>query len=675
MRVYQFFNSKLNIISLCLISFYSAVSMATDRVEDNKGRSTETQSNEDIIVYGEKLERNKNDSGSSIDIITAKELADRPDLHSLTQVLKEAPNILDTGLGNELPVIRGIEGSVTPGAMAALTGAKPRFNIFIDGASSNYNDLAFGTKSLWDMKQIEIFRGPQSYVQGSNSIAGAVIAQSNDPINEYESAVRLDYGNQKSHQYSAMLSGPLINNELLFRFSVDKQGRESYEDLADYHPAGNSRKFDATTARAKILWLPSGLPDFYSKYTFSHVDSRAPQGEFKSRNESETYRSVFQIRSATNILDLGYQISDSLKFENKTIYSNFIDDRYALDSGGPSRTEGHEVQIEPILKLDTDNYRGLLGFHYFLSPEDDTVLLIKKNTYHDKTKTKAIYGEMTFNPVEYIEMNISSRYEQEVHSRKGGSLFVVDYKNKENVFLPKIDVAYLFNDRHRMGFKVARGYNSGGAGISFLPPFSTYEYNTEYVWNYELYHRWVSLDKRLKLNTNLFYNDYKDLQIPYLTIFGSPVIDNAEKAITYGAEFNLNWQATDDLNMFAGVGLLKTKIQKYTENPSYVNHKLSNAPEYTLNAGGSYQLPAGFEVGANVNYTDSYYSSVSNSKNLRSNGYSQANAYVAYNFKQGRVTLYTENAFDSHEKTKIISGGYTTYQQPRVVGISAELRF
>ncbi|EFV5403074.1 TonB-dependent receptor, partial [Salmonella enterica] len=145
--------------------------------------------------------------------------------------------------------------------------------------------------------------------------------------------------------------------------------------------------------------------------------------------------------------------------------------------------------------------------------------------------------------------------------------------------------------------------------------------------------------------------------------------------ITYGAEFNLNWQATDDLNMFAGVGLLKTKIQKYTENPSYVNHKLSNAPEYTLNAGGSYQLPAGFEVGANVNYTDSYYSSVSNSKNLRSNGYSQANAYVAYNFKQGRVTLYTENAFDSHEKTKIISGGYTTYQQPRVVGISAELRF
>ncbi|EIM6956584.1 TonB-dependent receptor, partial [Salmonella enterica] len=170
-----------------------------------------------------------------------------------------------------------------------------------------------------------------------------------------------------------------------------------------------------------------------------------------------------------------------------------------------SRTEGHEIQIEPILKLDTDNYRGLLGFHYFLSPEDDTVLLIKKNTYHDKTKTKAIYGEMTFNPVEYIEMNISSRYEQEVHSRKGGSLFVVDYKNKENVFLPKIDVAYLFNDRHRMGFKVARGYNSGGAGISFLPPFSTYEYNTEYVWNYELYHRWVSLDKRLKLNTNLFY--------------------------------------------------------------------------------------------------------------------------------------------------------------------------
>ena len=663
--------SKLSLFSLCMISGYSAVSMANEI--SNK---TETQQPDDIIiVVGERVDRSEVETGSSVNIITNKELERRPDLYSLNQVLKETPNIIDTGLGNELPTIRGIEGSNSPGSMAFFTGARPRFNVSIDGRTSNYNELAYGNKSLWDMKQIEVYRGPQSYAQGRNAIAGSVVMQSNDPVNEYESAVKFDYGNQNRRQYAAMLSGPVLKDELLLRLSMDRQERQSSEHLADYYPAGNSRKFEANTVRAKLYWLPSTLPDFYSRYTFSHIDSRAPQGEFKPRNKSETYRAVFQVRSASNIWDIGYQINDALEFENKVIYSNYIQDRYALSSGGPARVEGHEVQVEPILRFNSGDYRGLVGLFYYNSPQDESVLLLKKNNYHDKTETKAIYGEVTFNPLEYIEVNMSARYEQEDHKRNGGKLFVVNYKSKEKEFLPKLDVAYLFNDAHRIGVKVARGYNPGGAGISFIPPFATYEYDTEYVWSYELYHRWISPNKRLKLSTNLFYNDYKNLQLPYYNIFGSPVIDNADKAVTYGVEFNLNWQATNDLNLFAGVGLLKTKIKEFSGNPNYKNNKLSRSPGYTFNIGSYYTLPAGFEIGANLNYTDSYYASVSNSKDSKTNGYSQANAYITYNFKHGNIKLYTENAFNSDKKTKIIDGGYTTYQQPRMVGISTELRF
>ncbi|WP_071524199.1 TonB-dependent receptor domain-containing protein [Providencia sneebia] len=680
----KYIKFKLNFLILCMVSCYSFTSIAdsTDnKIEgiadstDNKVEDKAEPSEGVIIVTGERFDRREVETGSSLNIITQKELERRPDLNSLTQVFKNTPNVIDTGLGNELPSIRGIEGSTAVGAMAFITGARPRLNVSIDGHTSNYNDLAFGSKSTWDMRQIEVYRGPQSYAQGRNAIAGSVVAQSNDPSNKYEGAARLGYGNQNLRQYSAMLSGPLINEELLFRLSVDRQDRKSFEHLAKYSPAGDSRKFESTATRAKLLWLPSAFPDFYSRYTFYHVDSRTPQGEFKPRNEFETFRSVFQIRSATNIWDVGYEINDTLKFENKAIYSNFIQDRYALPVGGPARVEGHEFQIEPILKFDTEKYRGLLGLFYYNSPQDETVLINVKNAYRDKTNTKAVYGEITFDPSEHIEINMSARYEEEEHKRYGGSLFVVDYENTEKVFLPKFDAAWLFNDNHRVGAKVVRGYNPGGAGVSFTPPFKIYQYDTEYVWSYELYHRWISADNRLKLSTNLFYNDYKDLQVPYYDMSGYAIMDNADKAITYGAEFNLNWQANDDINLYAGVGLLKTKIKEYTENPSYENNKLSRSPSYTLNAGGSYQLPAGFEVGANMNYTDSYYSSVSNSRDSKTNGYSQANAYIAYNFKNGRVTLYTENAFDSHEKTKIITGGYTTYQQPRLVGISTELRF
>jgi Outer membrane receptor for ferrienterochelin and colicins len=108
------FKSKLSLFSLCMISGYSAVSMANET--SNK---KETQQPDDIIiVVGERVDRSEVETGSSVNIITNKELERRPDLYSLNQVLKETPNIIDTGLGNELPTIRGIEGSNSPGSMA-----------------------------------------------------------------------------------------------------------------------------------------------------------------------------------------------------------------------------------------------------------------------------------------------------------------------------------------------------------------------------------------------------------------------------------------------------------------------------------------------------------------------------------------------------------------------------
>ena len=44
------------------------------------------------------------------------------------------------------------------------------------------------------MKQVEIYRGAQSYAQGRNAIAGAVVMTSNDPTQEWEGAAKLKYG-------------------------------------------------------------------------------------------------------------------------------------------------------------------------------------------------------------------------------------------------------------------------------------------------------------------------------------------------------------------------------------------------------------------------------------------------------------------------------------------------
>ena len=681
---------RLSLISLCLMSAYSFSTHAEE--------SQQTTVLDEITVTGEKFERSQSSTGSSTTVVTGDQFKREANLLSATQLLKRDVNILDTGLGNDLPTVRGVDGSgPAVGAVAFFAGSRPRLNMQIDGRTSSYNELAFGTKSLWDMKQVEIYRGAQSYAQGRNAIAGAVVMTSNDPTQEWEGAAKLNMGNHRLAQTAALISGPVVKDELAFRLSVDHQQRETAVDLPHYDPVGNPRWFKATNTRAKLLWTPSALPDLYSRLTFNHLNARAPQSETELQSHSPRYtpeRPVFQTRSASTIWDIGYQLSERWKWENKLVYTHFIHDRKTTSPfntalppnrrGVPARVYGNEFQIEPIIKYESEKYRGLFGLFYFNAKQDESVTMLNgriartpiTTNFNDKTKTKAAFGEITFTPDIPFELTLSARYEQEHHQRKGKSaMFFINRDKKYNVFLPKTDIAWKINDDQRLGFKVGKGYNPGGAGVTFGVPYTSYEYDAEYVWNYELYHRWTSADKRLRINSNLFYNDYKDMQLPFTLGPNSIVIRNADKVVTYGAEINTEWQATEKLALNAGIGMLKTDIKRYP-NSGIEGNKLARAPSFSGKVGANYRLLDHLEIGTNYSYNSSYYSTADNLANGKVGHYDQLDVYLAYDFKHARITLYADNVLNSRKDILLVPrSGDITRQPERQIGLSTELRF
>ncbi|OBX72541.1 TonB-dependent receptor [Haemophilus parainfluenzae] len=681
---------RLSLISLCLMSAYSFSTHAEE--------SQQTTVLDEITVTGEKFERSQSSTGSSTTVVTGDQFKREANLLSATQLLKRDVNILDTGLGNDLPIVRGVDGSgPAVGAVAFFAGSRPRLNMQIDGRTSSYNELAFGTKSLWDMKQVEIYRGAQSYAQGRNAIAGAVVMTSNDPTQEWEGAAKLNMGNHRLAQTAALISGPVVKDELAFRLSVDHQQRETAVDLPHYDPVGNPRWFKATNTRAKLLWTPSALPDLYSRLTFNHLNARAPQSETELQPNSPRYtpeRPVFQTRSASTIWDIGYQLSEHWKWENKLVYTHFIHDRKTTSPfntalppnrrGVPARVDGNEFQIEPIVKYENEKYRGLFGLFYFNAKQDESVTMLNgriartpiTTNFNDKTKTKAAFGEITFTPDIPFELTLSARYEQEHHQRKGKSaMFSINRDKKYNVFLPKADIAWKINDDQRLGFKVGKGYNPGGAGVTFGVPYTSYEYDAEYVWNYELYHRWTSDDKQFRVNSNLFYNDYKDMQLPFYLGPNSIVIRNANKVVTYGAESNAEWQATEKLALNAGIGILKTDIKRYP-NSNIEGNKLARAPNFSGKLGAHYSLLDHWEIGANYSYNSSYYSTADNLANGKVGHYDQLDVYLAYDFKHARITLYADNVLNSRKDILLVPrSGDITRQLERQIGLSTELRF
>ena len=601
---------------------------------------------EEVVVTGERTNRSGFETATSNRVFTTPNIDRSGHNLSATDLLKQTVNTVDLGSGNDLPTVRGVDGSgPAVGAVAFFAGTRPRLNLSIDGRSATYNEFAFGTQSLWDMQQVEVLRGPQSHVRGQNAVAGAVVMRSKDPTDEWEGALRLGLGNQKTRNIAGIVSGPIVKNNLAFRLSAERQQRESYEPFVSYEPTGNPRRVENTNVRFKLLLTPENHPDFYSRLTLNHIRSRAPQNEIMGNTASRRFlkeKPVFVTGSTSGIWDVSWQLNDYLKLENKLVYGRYHNERLHLPmtvspQGVPAELKGRELQWEPVLHFSNKGrLKGLAGLHYFRSKQDEWV---------------------------------------DIRSVGSGALHL-DLDKGQTVFLPKIDIAFKPTDQWVSGIKAARGYNPGGAGITFGRPVVTYTYEPEYVNNYEWYTRWRSADRRLQLSGNLFLNHYRDMQLPFYLGTNSVVIRNAKKVHTYGAELAADWQATDSLKLTTGLGLLNTKIKSYPDS-GIEGNKLGRAPKYTANIGVKYLNDKGWEAGGDVRFYGGYYSAADNAESGKIGAYNQVNLYTAYNFKQGRISLYADNVFNRRRPIFISSADRqdALYQRPRSVGVSAEWKF
>ncbi|MTH46805.1 TonB-dependent receptor [Intestinirhabdus alba] len=639
-----------------------------------------------IIVTGEKVARSLYDTSASVEVFDAARISAMPGASQMSDLLQMTANVVDTGIGNDLPTVRGVDGSgPANGANAFLNGTRPRLNLSMDGRSLTYNELAFGPQSLWDMQRVEVYRGPQSYIQGRNAIAGAVVMSSKDPSFNWESSVRAGGGNQDATVASAMLSGPLVEDQLAFRLSADRQRRESFVNLISYAPVGDPREIEATSLRGKLLFNPAALPELTTKLTVNHYDSRAPQNETLSPANHvsprfDRRRPVFETTSTSGIWDIAWEPSDRLALENKLIYTDFDNHRRTVKTLPWADIDGKEFQTEPLARFGKqgDRLRGLVGARYFHASQDEFVNLFGGSAFSDKTETWSAFGEVTWAATASVDVTVASRVEREHRQRKGGSARRVDFDETWDVFLPKLDVAWKPQPQQTFGVKVARGYNAGGAGMTFVAPLVNYTYDPEYVWNYELYSRHGISSLNLELTSSVFYNDYQDMQLPYYlsSASNSMVIRNADKVETYGAELGAIWKPTLDVELNGTVGLLKTEIKKFS-NSGVDGHELPRAPALTARLGAKYMLMPGLELSGNLGFTDAYYSQYDNDARGRISSSWIADMQLAYTFSHGQVNLFARNLFDSDKRIMVMDNDVSTavLQRPRQIGVGVQLDF
>ncbi|AMK23163.1 MULTISPECIES: TonB-dependent receptor [Sphingomonadaceae] len=640
---------------------------------------------DEIVVTAEKSNRSLRETASSVTVIT-DEAAERMGVYGTNELLDRMTNLVNIKPGNAAPTVRGIDGTgPAQGSDAFFAGTRPRLNYQLDGRTLGFNESIFQNGTLWDIGQVEVYRGPQSTLQGRNAIAGTIAIRTADPTFDWEGRARALVGSQDERQVSGALSGPIAPDLLAFRLSADWRRSQAYVDFTPYPEEAHPGRFQNLTLRGKLLFTPT--PDVRSLLTVAYVDGRAPQSEYvlgpdySQKVPQSAPQPVFRSRNTTGITDTSWRVSDIVTLQAYLSATDFRTDRYAPATTGNARIDGREYVAEPFVRLRSpdDRFSGFVAAYIFRTHQSETIDLYGGGAFRDRTRTTAAFGEFTGKLTDALTLVLGGRYEVEHRFRTGyAGPFLIDFDETYREFLPKATLSLRATDAITVGVTAGRGYNGGGAGFTYYPPYVSYTYKPEFVWNYEGFLRSSLAGGKVTLTANVFYNDYKGLQLPYSLGVLSTVIRNADRATTYGAEAGISWNPSMGNQIYANVGLLKTRVNRY-DDPAVQGNDLLHAPAFSSDVGFNVSPDGKFEMGGDVRYTDSYFSDVFSNARGKVSPYAVLNGRVAYNLGPARLSLSVRNLLNSgHPVDYVIYGGAVygaTILQPRTVTGGVELRF
>lgn len=643
---------------------------------------------EEITVTAERRGRSLMDTSTSVVVFDAAALEQRAQIEGVRDLLSRIPNITTTGTGNFAPAVRGVDGTgPAQGADAFLAGTRPRLNLQIDGRPATYNEVVFGDIGLWDVAQVEVLRGPQSALQGRNAIAGTLAVRTNDPTYEVQSRLRVLSGNHETREYAAAFSAPIIDEQLAFRVSAQRRTAESFVNMAGYEEVSDPRELEATIARAKLLIEPKVLKDFSTVVTLNHSKVRSPQLEsiarpFDDHESSLPINPVFEPRTTSGIIGTNWEVNDAVTFSNTLAYTDVNIKRFTEVGSGNVDIDGHEFVAEPMLQFlsSTGTLSGLAGVYYFEAQQDEFIDLFGGGTFNDSTQTRAVFGEATYSVTDQLDVTLGARLESERRERVGSVfIFAIDLDEKYEVFLPKLVLSWRPTEALTVGTVVGRGYNGGSAGFTFAPPFESYTFDPEYVWNYEAFVRASLADGKVSLTGNAFFSDYEDMQLPFALSELSTVIRNADKAETYGVEFGARWTPVPDLELFGEIGLLETKVTSYPGS-GIEGNELPRSPATTASLGATYDHHSGLQLSVEGRYSEAYYSDVQSNPRGQIDPYWVANAQIAYTLARVRVFAYSSNLFDADDPILIFPGAVAADDsanilRPRTYGVGVQVEF
>ena len=215
----------------------------------------------------------------------------------------------------------------------------------------------------------------------------------------------------------------------------------------------------------------------------------------------------------------------------------------------------------------------------------------------------AVFFNADYEITDNLVLSAGIRYdederEQTVDTRNTVGIPGIVNKETASEVQPKVSLNYTFNDDISAYFSWGRGFRSGqfnqngldvvaaSIGLNGVELFAP----SEVAETFEAGFKSELLNNRLRLNGSVFYTE--DENAPYFVFLagiGAQVLVPINEVEMVGGEVEILARITENIDMYAAVGVLDSEIKEYAVDPNQVGNEAPYIPEITFNIGAQYR--------------------------------------------------------------------------------------
>jgi iron complex outermembrane receptor protein len=210
--------TKLTIPSFRTLALGSAALAAINTAPHIYAQSTEASFEDEVIVTARRKSENILDVPGTVTALTSQTL-ERAGVERVEDFIGLTPGVTLVNAaeaGDTQVNIRGINGA---------RDAENSFAFIIDGVL--YTNPAAFNREYTDLRQIEVFKGPQGAIYGRNAAAGAIIVTTETPGDEIAGGITASYAEDNSFLIKGSVSGPL-SDTVSYRVSADYRSSDGF---------------------------------------------------------------------------------------------------------------------------------------------------------------------------------------------------------------------------------------------------------------------------------------------------------------------------------------------------------------------------------------------------------------------------------------------------------------